>query len=128
MENQTWDFIALLKGRKLVRCRWIFRTNMVENGEISKYKSHLVSKGYSEVHGIDYTETFAPVAKIDSIGLILAIVASRHWEVHRMDVKSDFLHGDLKEEIYMEQPKGYIHDSSLICRLKKSLYGLKQAP
>jgi hypothetical protein len=128
MENQTWDLVPLPKGRKLVRCRWIFQKNMAENGEISKYKSRLVAKGYSQVHGIDYTETFAPVAKMDSIRLVLAIAASRHWEVHHMDVKSDFIHGDMKEEIYMEQPQGYVHDSSLVCRLKKSLYGLKQAP
>jgi hypothetical protein len=125
MENQTWDLVPLPKGRKLVRCRWIFRTKMATNGEISKYKSRLVAKGYSQVHGIDYTETFAPVAKMDSIRLVLAIATSRHWEVHQMDVKSAFLHEDLKEEIYMEHPQGYVHDSSLVCRLKKSLYGLK---
>jgi hypothetical protein len=110
MENQTWDLVPLPKGRNIVRCRWIFQTNMAANGEISKYKSRLVAKGYSQVHGIDYTETFAPVAKMDSIRLVLAIAASRHWEVHHMDVKSDFIHGDMKEEIYMEQPQGYVHD------------------
>ena len=80
------------------------------------------------MHGIDYDETFAPVAKMDSIRLTLAIAAAQRWEVHQMDVKNAFLHGDLSEEIYMEQPHGFIQDSSLVCRLKKSLYGLKQAP
>jgi hypothetical protein len=65
---------------------------------------------------------------MDSIQLVLAIVASRRWEVHHMDVKSAFIHGDIKEEIYMDQPRGYIQNSSLVYRLKKSLYGLKQAP
>ena len=77
---------------------------------------------------MDYHETFAPVAKMDSICLVLAISASKHWEVHHMDVKSEFLHGDIHEEIYMNHPKGYITDPSLVCKLKKSLYGLKQAP
>ena len=79
--------------------------------------------------GIDYNETFAPVAKMNSICLVLSLVALHNWEVHQMDVKSTFLHGDLQEEIYMEQPPGYVqNNSSLVCHLKKSLYGLKQDP
>ena len=79
------------------------------------------------MHGIDYDETFAPVAKMDSMRLALATVASQGWEVHQMDVKNAFLHGDLSKEIYMEQPHGFIQDSYLVCKLKKSLYGLKKA-
>ena len=75
-----------------------------------------------------YHETFAPVSKMDSIQLVLAIVASKQWGVHRMDVKSVFLHGDLHEEIYMKHLEGYISDPSLVCKLQKSLYGLKHAP
>ena len=74
---------------------------------------------------MDYHETFAPVAKMDSIRLVLAISASKHWEVHHMEVKSEFLHGYLHEEIYMKHPKGYIIDPYLVCKLKKSLYGLQ---
>ena len=77
---------------------------------------------------MDYHETFAPVEKMDSIRLVLAIAASKHWEVHHMDLKSDFFHGDLQEEIYINNPKGYTSDPSLVCKLQKSLYGLKQAP
>jgi hypothetical protein len=80
------------------------------------------------VHAIDYDETFAPVAKMDSISLALSISAAKGWEVHQMDVNNSFLYGDLFEEIYMEQPQGFMQDSSLVCRLKKSLYGLKKAP
>ena len=87
-----------------------------------------MEKGYSQVQGLDYNETFAPVARMDSIRLVLAIAASRRWEVHHMDVKISFLHGDLEEEIYMKQPEGFIDDPFLVCRLRKSLYGLKQAP
>ena len=93
-----------------------------------KYKEILVSKGYSQVHGIDYNETFAPMAKMDSIRVALAIAASKQWEVHNMDVKYAFLNGDVTEEIYMHQPEGFVSNPSLVCRLKISLYGLKQAP
>jgi hypothetical protein len=98
------------------------------DGQISRYKARLVVKGFQQVHGIDYHETFAPIAKMDSIHLALAIATTKGWEVHQMDVKNAFLHGDLFEEIYMEQPQGFMQDSYLVCRLKKSLYGLKQTP
>jgi hypothetical protein len=79
------------------------------------------------VHGIDYDETFTPVEKMDSIRLALSIATTKGWEVHQMDVTNPFLHDDLFEDIYMEQPQGFMQDSSLVCRMKKSLYGLKQA-
>ena len=88
----------------------------------------LVAKFFSQVQGVDYHATFALVAKMDSIHLVLAISASKHWEVDHMDVKSSFLHGDIHEEIYMKHPEGYITDPYLVCKLKNSLYGLKQAP
>ena len=87
-----------------------------------------MEKGYSQVQGLDYNETFASVARMGSIRLVLAITASKRWEVHHMDVKSAFLHGDLEEKIYMKQPEGFLDDPSLVYRLRKSLYGLKQAP
>ena len=87
-----------------------------------------MAKGHSQVQGLDYNDTFSPVSRMDSIRMVLAIASSKRWEVHHMDVKSAFLHGDLEEEIYMKQPEGFIDDPSLVCRLRKSLYGLKQAP
>ena len=84
-------------GINLVKCKWVFKTDFAADGSPLKYKEILVAKGYSQVHGIAYNETFAPVAKMDSIGLVLAIVASKQWKVHHMDVKSSFLHDDLKE-------------------------------
>jgi hypothetical protein len=94
---------------------------------ISRYKARLVSKGFQQVHGIDYDETFALVVKMDSIRLALSITTSKGWEVHHMDVNNEFIHGDLSKEIYMDHPQGFMQDSSLVCRLKKYLYGLKQA-
>ena len=127
-KNTTWELVSLPLGRKLVQCKWVFRKNVTVDGSTCKYKSIIVSKGFSQVQGVDYHETFAPVAKMDSIRLVLVISASKHWEVHHMDVKSAFLHGNIHEEIYMKHPNGYITDPSLVCNLKKSLYGLKQAP
>ena len=87
---------------------------MTYDGSKTKNKDRLVEKGYSRVHGLEYNETFAPVDRMDSIILFLSIATSKRWEVHHMDVKSAFLHGDLKEDIYMKQPEGYIEDSSLV--------------
>ena len=126
MANGTWDLVPLPKGRKLVRCKWVYRTKYASDGSIEIHKARLVAKGFSQVEGIDYNETFSPVAKMNSIRIVLSLVASHKWEVHQMDVKYAFLHGDLKEEIYMEQPPGYFHDdSSLVCRLKKSMVSSK---
>jgi hypothetical protein len=129
MVNETWDLVPLPKRRKLIIYKWVYITKYASDGSVERHKARLVSKGFSKVEGIDYNETLSLVAKMNSICLVLALVASHKWEVHQMDVKYTFLHRDLKEEIYMEQPPGYVQkDSSLVCCLKKSLYGLKQAP
>jgi hypothetical protein len=123
------DLVARPKGRKLVRCKWVYRTKYASNGSVERHKAQLVAKEFSQVEGIDYNETFVPIAKMNSIRLVLALDASHKWEVHQKDVKYAFLHGDLQEEIYMEQPPGYIqNDSSLVCCLTKSLYSFKLAP
>ena len=109
-DNKTWELVTLPPRRKLVQCKWIYNPKLVSNGTTTKYKAQLVAKGYSQVHGLDYSETFSPVAIMDSIRLGLAVATSQRWEVHHMDVKSAFLHGDPKEEIYMRQPEGYIED------------------
>ena len=103
-KNNTWELVDLPRpGRKLVQCKWVLKNKFAADGSPLKYKEILVSKGYSQVHGIYYNETFAPVAKMDSIRLALAIAASKQWEVHHMDVKCAFLNGDITEDIYMEQ-------------------------
>ena len=125
MANNTWDLVPLPKGRKLVRCKWVYRNKYASDGSVERLRTKLVAKGFSQVEGIDYNETFAPVAKMNSIRLVLSLAALHNWEFHQMDVNSA-LHGDLHEEIYMEQPLGYVqNNSSLVCLLKKSLYGLK---
>jgi hypothetical protein len=95
LENQTWDLVPLTPGRKLIRCKWVYRTKRATNGQERRYKAKLVAKGFQQIHGIDYDETFSPIAKMDSIHLALAIAAAKGWEVHQMDVKNVFLHGEL---------------------------------
>ncbi len=97
---------------------------------MSRYKTTLVAKGYAQSYGINYEETYSPVVKMTTIGVIIAMAKVKGWSLHQMDVKNDFLHGDLQEEVYMEQPPGYVDQThlNLICRLKKALYSLKQSP
>jgi hypothetical protein len=97
MENNTWDLVPIPRGRKLVRCKWVYKTNYTSDGSVERHKAQLVAKGFSQVEGIDYNETFSHVAKMNSIPLVLSLPTSHKWEVHQMDVKSAFLHGDLQE-------------------------------
>jgi hypothetical protein len=97
MENDTWDLVSLPKGRNIFRCKWVYRTKYASDGSVERHKAWLDVKGFSQVEGIDYNETFAPIAKINSICLVLALATSHTWEVQQMDVKSSFLHGDLQE-------------------------------
>jgi Reverse transcriptase (RNA-dependent DNA polymerase)/gag-polypeptide of LTR copia-type/GAG-pre-integrase domain len=115
------------RDRKIVGSKWVFRMKMGPDGQIERYKARLVAQGFSQVEGIDYNETFAPVTKFNSIRLLLALAARYDWEIHQMDVKSAFLNGELEEEIYMQPPPGYKATPDTVWRLKKALYGLKQA-
>jgi len=104
IENQTWELVPLPPSRKCVHCRWIYQNNMEVDGIISKYTYNLVANGFSQIHGIDNTKAFAPIANMESIRLVLDIVVARHWKVHHMDVKSSFIRRYLVEEIYMDHP------------------------
>jgi len=100
------------------------------DANLSRYKARLVTKGYAQTYGIDYEETYSPVAKMTTVRAIITMAAAKGWSLHQMDVKNVFLHGDLQEEVYMEQPLGYVDQTcpNLVYKLKKALYGLKQAP
>ena len=102
-ENETWELVPLPSKRKLVQCKWIYQKKVAADKYDINYKAIFVSKGFYQFQVVEYTETFVSVAKMDSIRLVLAIVASKCWEVHHMDVKSAFLHGEIQEEIYMQQ-------------------------
>jgi len=130
MENGTWELVPLPPGRKAVGCKWVYKIKRDAAGNIKRWKARLVAKGYSQVEGLDFTETFAPVAKFSSIRILLSLAAANDWECHHMDVKTAFLNGDLEEEIYMEQPEGFVkaREEHLVCKLQKTIYGLKQSP
>jgi hypothetical protein len=127
--NEVWDLVELPNGAKAIGCKWVFKTKKDSLGNIERYKARLVAKGFTHKKGIDYTETFSPVSKKDSLHVIMALVAHFDLELQQMDVKMTFLNRDLEEEVYMKQPKGFPSSDGeqLVCKLKKSLYNLKQA-
>jgi len=125
--NATWELVALPKDKKAIGCKWVYKVKHNADGYVSKYKARLVAKGYAQTYGIDYEETFSLVAKMTTVSIIIAMVVTKGWSLHQMDVKNVFLHGDLWEKVYMEQPPGYVDQTrpNLVCKLKKALYGLK---
>ncbi|PKI70590.1 hypothetical protein CRG98_009095 [Punica granatum] len=129
-KNDTWELVDRPQDRKVIGVKWVYRTKLNPDGSVNKNKARLVVKGYAQVWGVDYSETFAPVARLDTIRLLLAIAAQMEWIVFQLDVKSAFLNGSLEEEIFVEQLEGFSlknHEDKVYV-LKKALYGLKQAP
>lgn len=129
-KNQTWRLVDLPQGAKCIGVKWVFKTKLNERGEVVKHKARLVVRGYAQEYGVDYVEVYAPVARMDTIRLIIALAAQRGWTIHQMDVKSAFLHGVLEEDVYVQQPQGYLvkNHEQKVYKLQKALYGLKQAP
>lgn len=127
--NNTWELIDLPRGHKAIGVKWVYKTKLKENGEVDKYKARLVAKGYKQEFAVDYREVFAPVARYDTIRLVIALAAQLSWPIFQLDVKSAFLHGDLQEQVFIDQPPGYMKlgSENKVCKLKKALYGLKQA-
>jgi len=106
-KNKTWSLSELPTRAKTIGVKWVYKTKYNEHGEIDKHKARLVAKGYSQKHGIDYTEVFAQVARMDTVRMIIALAAQNNWRIFQLDVKSAFLYGELSEEVYIEQPRGY---------------------
>jgi hypothetical protein len=128
--NKTWRLVDLPPGCKTIGCKWILKKKLKADGTIDKYKARLVAKGFRQRENIDFFDTYSPVTRVTSIRVLIALAALNDLIVHQMDVKTAFLNGELEEEIYMDQPEGFIvfGQEKKVCKLEKSLYGLKQAP
>ena len=127
--NEVWTLVPRPK-QNVVGTKWVFRNKQDEHGVVTRNKARLVAKGYAQVAGLDFEETFAPVARLESIRILLAYAAHHSFRLYQMDVKSAFLNGPIKEEVYVEQPPGFEDERypDHVCKLSKALYGLKQAP
>jgi hypothetical protein len=127
--NEVWSLVPRPK-QNVVGTKWVFCNKQDEHGVVTRNKARLVVKGYAQVAGLDFEETFAPVARLESIRILLAYAAHHSFRLFQMDVKSAFLNGPIKEEVYMEQPPGFEDDRypDHVYKLSKALYGLKQAP
>lgn len=127
--NNIWSLSHLLANRTAIKSRWIFKVKPPTTNSAARYKARLVAKGFSQRPGIDFDETFSPVVKYNTLSTILSFVAAHDLDMSKLDIKTAFLYGELDEEIYFQQPEGYVVEGKedLVCRLNKCLYGLKQA-
>ena len=128
--NDVWDLVPKPQHKNIIGTKWVFRNKLNEQGEVTRNKARLVAQGYSQQEGIDYSETFAPVARLEAIRLLLSCAVNHGIILYQMDVKSAFLNGVIEEEVYVKQPPGFedLKYPDHVFKLKKSLYGLKQAP
>jgi Reverse transcriptase (RNA-dependent DNA polymerase) len=130
VKNDTWDMVLRPSGKNVVGYKWLYSVKYNPEGKVNIFKTRLVAKGYTQIYGVDYEETFAPVAKINTVRTLISYAVNLGWDLCQLDVKNTFLHGDLKEEVFMEIPPGFVNEQlrDKVCRLKRSLYGLKQSP
>ncbi|KAG7556890.1 Integrase catalytic core [Arabidopsis suecica] len=130
INNHTWDEEDLPRGRKAVTSKWVFTIKYKSDGEIERYKARLVARGFTQKYGEDYLDTFAPVAKLHTVRVVLSLATNLEWDLWQMDVKNAFLQGELEEEVYMRPPPG-LEDKEApgkVLKLNKAIYGLKQSP
>jgi hypothetical protein len=130
MKQNTWNLVPRPTGVNVMSGKWIYCHKYNTDDLLSRYKARWVLQGFTQQHGVDYGETFSPVIKPATIHLVLGIASSKAWSINQLDVKNTFLHGNLSESVYAQQPSRFVSASHLnsVCKLNKSLYGLKQAP
>ena len=122
--NGTWDLVRLPAGKKTIGCRWVFIVKVNLDGSIGRLKARLVAKGYAQTYGVDYSDTFSRVAELTSIRLFISLATTHCWDLHQLDIKNAFLHGDLAEEVYMKQPLGFVAQGEIgrVCHHRISLW------
>ncbi|KAL0454779.1 UNVERIFIED_CONTAM: Retrovirus-related Pol polyprotein from transposon RE2 [Sesamum latifolium] len=126
----TWQLVEPPPNADVVACRWAFTLKLRADGTLDRYKARLVAKSFTQTYGVDYFETFSPVARLNSIRVLFSLAVNLNWAMYQMDIKNAFLYGDLNETIYMEQHPGYVAQGEkqrMVCKLKKAIYGLKQS-
>ncbi|KAI0498945.1 hypothetical protein KFK09_019843 [Dendrobium nobile] len=126
----TWDLVPPHPTQNVLGCKWTYRTKLNSDSTVARYKARLVAKGFNQEHGIDYTKTFSPVAKIPTVRVFILIALHFKWDIHELDISNAFLHGQLSKTVYMQQPLGFqdVVHPTFVCKLNKALYGLKQSP
>jgi hypothetical protein len=129
-KNDTWELVPRPNNKNVIGTKWVFKNKLNEYGQVTRNKARFVCKGYAQVEGIDFEETFAPVARMEAICFVLSYACSKNIKMYQMDIKASFLNGELEEEVYIEQPEGFqlSENADYVCKLKKALYGIKQAP
>ncbi|RVW62129.1 Retrovirus-related Pol polyprotein from transposon RE2 [Vitis vinifera] len=130
LANETWKLCPRPVDHNVVGNKWVYKVKQTSTGEVDRFKARLVALGFAQEEGIDFTETFSPVIKPSTVRVLLTLSVQFDWEIRQLDVSNAFLHGILLEDVYMEQPKGFVNSDfpDYVCKLNKSLYGLKQAP
>ena len=127
--TSTWDLVHLLASKSLIGYSWVYTIQIGSDSQVDRLKARLVTKGYTQIYGSDYYDTFSHVAKMIFVHHLLSMAAMSSWPLYQLDIKNVFLHGDLTKEVYMEQPLGFVaqEESGLVCRLRHSLY-VKEVP
>lgn len=129
-ETETWDLVPSHEGQNPINCGWVHKVKLNADGSVNKLKSRLVARGNEQEEWKDYIETFSPVVRTATKKTVLHVAVTKHWKIKQLDVQNAFLHGDLKETVYMKQPPGFEdpYKPDYVCKLKKAIYGLKHAP